>query len=804
MVRKTKEKEDLGITTIGVEAKNKDSNYFLSKEKVDFFSSGCTRLDNILGGGWAERRTFNIIGDKSSSKCLKNSYILSEKGFTLINDLGKEKEHGFTNFVEKLTITKDTFDTTSKFWKDTVNKTIKIRTQHGFELEGTPNHPILIFDSNCNYVMKQLEDIKKDDVCVIVKGTNKFSDNYAILQKIIPNNKNTNKLKEIDLPNIVNEDIGTLLGYFVADGSFGVNAIHISNEKKWLDTILSNILTKFKLKRDKHHSISSATLYHTIRNLLGNPLKFTARFKFVPNCILQSPKSVQASFLRALIDCDGTSDEKSYLVYSTASEMLATQVQLMLLNLGIVSSKRPIKGTWIGEKFYDHTYWSINVYSADLFQYAKLIGSDKYTFKPLLSKIKFKRCSDFDSIPYLLDRMKKDVENIRKIVGWHKNGMMKHRRGRFPRFLFAGKTNITYSLLDNFIKKFEVLSDSFDLSFYKDLLYQEYHFDCVDTTEEKNEITEVFDVHIPQSHLFWSSGFISHNTLLAEEACINFLVKYPQGRVVYIETESAFDRTYASKIGLEFDQKNIILEENVCTVEQLYNKLSELSGVCEEEETDKTSKVNTIPTLVIVDSWDGLSDVAEMERDISEASFGGSRPKQSHALFRKLTRKITMANITFCIVSQVKDNIGVTFGNKETIACRHAIEFWSSQRIWLANAGIIHKSIDGVELAVGNKIKAKCAKNKVGRPHRVCDFPVYYEMGVNDLESNINWLLEIKKLELFDFSKYSIEAPKRLSTLMEKCISNEKFPEIRKELSSFVVQCWKEIEEKFCPPYKKY
>ena len=304
----------------------------------------------------------------------------------------------------------------------------------------------------------------------------------------------------------------------------------------------------------------------------------------------------------------------------------------------------------------------------------------------------------------------------------------------------------------------------------------------------------------------------SSKSLLALEACINFLLKHPEGRIVYIETEAAFDRAYATKIGLDFDQKNRILDENINTVEALYNKLVELSGILEDDEIEKYTKkekndkirVNTIPTLVIVDSWDGLSDVAEMERDISEASFGGTRPKQSHALFRKLTRKITMSNITLGIISQVKDNIGVSFGNKETIACKHAIEFWSSQRIWLAHLKNISKTIDGIEMTVGNLVKAKCAKNKVGRPHRICEFPVYYEMGINDLESNINWLSNISKLEKFDFTKYGIDVPKRLSSLIDKCIENEKLNEIRADLSIYSKQCWEEIEANFHPPYKKY
>ena len=75
MGRKPKEKDDQIITDDEfLEINKKDikkeenNNYFMIKDKVEFFSSGCTQLDCILGGGWAERRTFNIIGDKMTSK----------------------------------------------------------------------------------------------------------------------------------------------------------------------------------------------------------------------------------------------------------------------------------------------------------------------------------------------------------------------------------------------------------------------------------------------------------------------------------------------------------------------------------------------------------------------------------------------------------------------------------------------------------------------------------------------------------------------------------------------------------------
>lgn len=303
---------------------------------------------------------------------------------------------------------------------------------------------------------------------------------------------------------------------------------------------------------------------------------------------------------------------------------------------------------------------------------------------------------------------------------------------------------------------------------------------------------------------------MSNKTGLCLEACINFKHKYPNGKIVYIETEAATDLAHAAEIGLRFNDSDIKLIDDITIIEEVYNKIVELTGVVDTEDvTDsklqwKGMQLNTIPTLVIVDSWDALSDAAEMERGIEDGSYAMNKVKQSHSLFRRMVKKASMSNLTLGIVSQERDNIGVTFGNKTTIACKRPIEHYASQRVQLTVKGQIPLTIDGITRTEGVNLKATVIKNRAGKPFRSCDLPLYFTMGVDDLGSCVEFLEQIKKLSEFNFNKYDIEVPKRLSTLIDKIITNDKFKEIRQELSRFTVEKWKEVEGKFKPPYQKY
>src|ERR1019366_4415396 len=91
------------------------------------------------------------------------------------------------------------------------------------------------------------------------------------------------------------------------------------------------------------------------------------------------------------------------------------------------------------------------------------------------------------------------------------------------------------------------------------------------------------------------------------------------------------------------------------------------------------------PGLYILDSLDALSDRAELERKIDEPSFGAGKAKQMSQLFRRLIRKINKTDVAVIIISQIRDNIGVRFGDKTTRSGGHALDFYASQVLKLAH-----------------------------------------------------------------------------------------------------------------------
>ena len=257
-------------------------------------------------------------------------------------------------------------------------------------------------------------------------------------------------------------------------------------------------------------------------------------------------------------------------------------------------------------------------------------------------------------------------------------------------------------------------------------------------------------------------------TLLAMEAAANFFLQYPNGRVRYNEAEAAFDESYAEALGIPIQKVDIVTE--CATVEDWFNDLSAFL---------KDTKKGT-HALYILDSLDALSDAAELERGISEGSYGASKPKQLSQMFRRLIRKIEESNVCLIIISQVRDAIGVSFGDKLKRSGGKALDFYASQVVWLAHLKLLKKTINKVERPYGVRIRAKCKKNKVGLPWRECEFELHFGYGIRDKEASLEWLAEV-----------GIRPDKNTSASAET---------IRR-----VVQTkWAEIETSFLPKERKY
>lgn len=281
-------------------------------------------------------------------------------------------------------------------------------------------------------------------------------------------------------------------------------------------------------------------------------------------------------------------------------------------------------------------------------------------------------------------------------------------------------------------------------------------------------------------------------TGLSTEALINFIMQYPEGYAAYRETEGAYDEAYAEAMGLPVDKVDFGDPESpMDTVEKFSDDFTKFVDKCIKDD---------VPGIYVVDSFDSLSDESEMKRDLGDGTYGMEKQKKVGIMFRKLNKKIEKSKVLLIIVSQVRENIGVAFGEKYRRSGGKALDFYASQVIWLAHTGILKRTVKKVERPYGIKLKSKCKKNKVGFPFREAEFEFIFGYGVDDIAASVNWLYEVNRLK--DLG-YNASKKGDLKKVIDDIKDGRSMKEIKK-LQRHVKKVWLEIEEGFLPPRGKY
>ncbi|MAQ74753.1 MAG: recombinase RecA [Aquimarina sp.] len=246
------------------------------------------------------------------------------------------------------------------------------------------------------------------------------------------------------------------------------------------------------------------------------------------------------------------------------------------------------------------------------------------------------------------------------------------------------------------------------------------------------------------------------------------------GIAAFIDAEHAFDRFYAQKLGVDID--NLIISQPDHGEQAL-------------EIADNLIRSGAID-IIVIDSVAALTPKSEIEGEMGDSKMGLHARLMSQAL-RKLTSTISKTNCTVIFINQLREKIGVMFGNPETTTGGNALKFYASVRLDIRRSAQIK---DSSSEATGNKTRVKVVKNKVAPPFRTAEFDIMYGEGISKtgeiIDIGVNYEIVKKSGSWFSYEDTKLgQGRDAVKTLL-----NDN-PELMEELEGKIKEAIKIINE---------
>lgn len=207
------------------------------------------------------------------------------------------------------------------------------------------------------------------------------------------------------------------------------------------------------------------------------------------------------------------------------------------------------------------------------------------------------------------------------------------------------------------------------------------------------------------------------------------------GIAVLIDTETAVSREFFDAIGVDVSK---LLYVSVDTVEDIFETIETIIEKVREKDSQKL-------VTIVVDSVAAASTKKEMEADYDKDGYATDKAIIISKAMRKITNTIGRQKIAVIFTNQLRQKLGVMFGDPWTTSGGKALAFHASVRLRLKNVGQIKMKVGGQDKIVGISVRAQVVKNRLGPPLRSADFEIYFDRGIDNYGS---WLTSLKDNKL--------------------------------------------------------
>ena len=463
--------------------------------------------------------------------CSENTLIYTKNGIKRIKKISSDlfpSQQSFTTKKMSMEIFgKLGLQQATQIYKGDIEETIEITTSLGYVIEGSHRHPILTYNG-VDEIWKKLPELKENDYVILKKGTESYG-NYIDTSNFI---KCKSKIP-YNIPKYVDEDLCYLIGLLLGDGCYSIQRdypIEFTVSENDIDYMrFSRIFSKIFHHECKIYKYKSRTTYKMMVNsklvrtfLYWCGLDYTTgEYKTIPWVVLENTKKSQIACLSGLFDTDGGVNHRC-IHYTTISKQLATDIQIMLLNLNIISIVSEMKGE--SRKKYKQAY-RVHIYGYNAYLFYKNIPFlDSVKQQKLEKKYGTYNCnipkSNICEIPNGTIIAQNLRDEIYKYYGVSKKcNNIPSECSKLLSRLVSGKQKFRIEHAHYIYNEIYNLSKFGKTGkFISYIVSNNIFYDKIKNITNKK--SQLYDLFVPSDHTFIGNGIVNHNSQGATLDCV--------------------------------------------------------------------------------------------------------------------------------------------------------------------------------------------------------------------------------------------------------------------------------------------